>query len=177
MQGSKISKIIKKGKRDEITSLFEVIYDEYYKLVFFVAFSYLKEEQSSEDVTQDVFVSFFEKCSDVNWISQIENIKSYLCSCAKNAAIKEAKIRKRYKEIENPDTLLSSNKRKIIEPKLQSILIDIEEESLNIINDHIFLGLSFKEIAQATSSSTNTIKSKYRRAIQKIRRRFKYEKI
>lgn len=175
MQGVKISKIIKRGNKDDIASLFEMIYTDYYKLVFFVAFSYLKEEQSSEDITQDVFITFFEKCSDANWVSQIVNIKSYLCSCAKNAAIKEMKAREKHKEVENLDTLFLPNKECSDEFKLQIILDDIDSDSLKIVDDHIFIGLSFREIAQLTNSPINTVKSKYRRTIQKIRRKIKDE--
>lgn len=148
MINAKILRTLKRGWKDEITHLFQQVYDKYYKLVFFVAFSYLKEEQSSEDIVQDVFITFFEKCTDTKRISQISNTKAYLCSCAKNAAIKEAKARKKYKEIDNPDLLFSTEKESLLEPILHLALKDIDEGSLSIINDHIFLDLSFKEIAE-----------------------------
>lgn len=173
MQGNKIAKCIKKGNKAEITSLFENIYNEHFKLVYFVAFSYLKDEQKTEDIVQEVFLHFFEKCMDYRWVYQLSNIKSYLCSCAKNAALKELKDRNKLSDVENIESLVIDERENRAEADLIDILDGIDTESIDIINDHIFLGLPFIEIAKNKNASLNTVKSKYRRAIQKIRRKFK----
>lgn len=173
MQGNKIAKCIKKENKAEITSLFEGIYNEHFKLVYFVAFTYLKDEQKTEDIVQEVFLHFFEKCMDYRWVYQLSNIKSYLCSCAKNAALKELKDRNRLSDVENIESLVIDERENRAEADLIDILDGIDTESIDIINDHIFLGLPFIEIAKNKNASLNTVKSKYRRAIQKIRRKFK----
>ena len=173
MQGTEIARCIKKGSKEEITTLFESVYNEYFKLVYFVAFSYLKNEQKTEDIVQDTFLQFFEKCMDFRWVSQLSNVKAYLCSCAKNAAFKETKNQNRLSDVENIETLSAEEKEYVLETNLINMLEGIDTESIDIINDHIFLGLPFSEIARKKKVSINTIKSKYRRAIQNIRRKFK----
>ena len=173
MQGIEIARCIKKGSKEEITILFESVYNEYFKLVYFVAFSYLKNEQKTEDIVQDTFLHFFEKCMDFRWVSQLSNVKGYLCSCAKNAALKELKKQNRQSDVEDIETLIAEERECVRETDLNNILDGIGSDSIDIINDHIFLGLPFVEIAKNKNSSINTIKSKYRRAIQKIRRKFK----
>lgn len=178
MQSVKIAKSIKKGSKSEITSLFEDIYNEYFKLVYFVAFSYLKDEQKTEDIVQETFLHFFEKCmDDYKWVYQLSNVKSYLCSCAKNAALKELKKQNRQSDVEDIETLIAEERECVREADLNNILDGIGSDSIDIINDHIFLGLPFVEIAKNKNSSINTIKSKYRRAIQKIRRKIKNENL
>lgn len=172
MQGKKVCKTIQKGNKEQIETLFAGIYQQYFKLMYFVAFSYLKNEQYAEDVCQETFLSFFEKCTDFDWLKQIANIKSYLCKCAKNLAIKEAKNRQRVDQIENDESFSSYENSSNYEFELRRFLLKLDQESLEIINDHIFLDLSFKDIAQKRQSSINTVKSKYRRAMEKIRREY-----
>lgn len=173
MQGTKIAKYIKKGTKDGIKHLFEGIYNEYFKLVYFVAFSYIKHEQKTEDIVEETFLHFFEKCTDFAWVSQISNVKAYLCSCAKNASLRELKNQSRMSDVENIEYLIVDEKECQTETDLINILDGIDSDSVDIINDHIFLDLTFNEIAKNKKTSINTIKSKYRRAIQKIRRKFK----
>lgn len=172
-----ITKKLKKSNKEDTLLLFEDIYNKYYKLLYFVAFSYLKEEQKTEDVVQDVFLTFFEKCINEELESQVKNIKSYLCSCVKNAALKEMKRQNKISNVEDIELFADLNKKDVIEINLRKILKDLDKETIGIINDHIFLNLSFKEIAKQSNSSINTIKSKYRRAIQKIRRKTKNESL
>lgn len=173
MKGKRVATIISKNIKQEITDIFETIYNKFYKLVYFVAFSYLKNEEIVEDIVQDVFLSFFQKAIDYEWLSGVSNIKSYLCASAKNAAIKEIDKRNKIVEINNSDNLLIKKDKAPTEFDLRQALTDIDYESINIIVDHIYLDLSFKEISEKSGSSINTIKSKYRRTLQKIRRNCK----
>lgn len=172
MKGKRVATIISKNIR-QTTDVFETIYSKFYKLVYFVVFSYLKNEEITEDIVQDVFLSFFQKAIDYEWLSEVSNIKSYLCACAKNAAIKEIDKRNKIVEIDDSDNLLIEKDEVPTEFDLRQALADIDCESINIVVDHIYLDLSFKEISEKSGSSINTIKSKYRRTLQKIRRNCK----
>lgn len=90
MEDHKFLKAINRGNIKEPTSFFEQIYNKYYRLLFFVAFNYLKDEVLVQDVVQGVFVSFFERCLSVDFLNKIKNLKTYLCIATKNAAIKKS---------------------------------------------------------------------------------------
>ena len=74
----KLDKLIKGDMK-----YFEDIYIEYYDKVYFIALSVLKNEQDSEDITQEVFTQIYKSINsldDVNkfnaWISRIALSKS-----------------------------------------------------------------------------------------------------
>lgn len=169
----KIAKNIASGDRNGITKLFHEIYDEYFKLVYFVSFSYLKNEYDAEDISQDVFLKFFEKCKDFGWISRIANVKSYLCASAKNASIKKIEERQKMEMIEDTDSIPSRQSEKLVESDLRAILNQLDSEEIDLIVNHVYLEMSFKEIAEQQNVSINTTKSKYRRTIHKLRRYLK----
>lgn len=170
MTGKYISKIIKKRNQEDIKNLFEQIYKKYFRLLYFVSFGYLKNEQNVEDVVQNIFVIFFQKCFDHKFISKINDVKSYLCTCARNDSIREIKklnLKDESIDINN----FQSSVEKHVEHDLRYIISNLNDEEIDLLNRHIFLELSFKEIANELNSSINTVKSKYRRAILKIRKK------
>ena len=167
--------MVLKGSKDEIIQSFEKIYNKYYKIVFFVAFSYVQNKECAEDISQDVFCSFFEKALDCEWLSKITNIKAYLCACSKNAGIKESEKRRKIVFLDNVEVIPSADER-YSEALLFKILSTLDKESIDLINNHVFLELSFKEISKEVCVPVNTLKSKYRRALQKIRRSLKDDK-
>lgn len=169
----KIAKNIASGDRNSIAKLFHEIYDEYFKLVYFVSFSYLKNEYDAEDVSQDVFLNFFEKCRDFGWISKITNVKSYLCASSKNASIKKIKEKQKIQIIEDADSIPNRQSEKLVESNLRALLGQLDSEEIDLIVNHIYLEKPFREIAEQQNVSINTIKSKYRRAIHKLRRSLK----
>ena len=52
---------------------------------------------------------------------------------------------------------------------LYLVKLHLDEEEREIVIDHIMLDKSLRLIAKERNSNDNTIKSKYRRAIQKLR--------
>jgi DNA-directed RNA polymerase specialized sigma24 family protein len=81
-----LSKALQSGNRARIEAAFETIYNDQVKLVAFVVAKYIADPETVKDVTNDVFVSFFQNAASVSG-----SIKFYLCQSAKNAAINRAK--------------------------------------------------------------------------------------
>lgn len=175
MTGKSIFKVIQRQNQEEINSLFEEIYYEYFRLLYFVSFTYLKNEQQVEDVVQNVFVIFFEKCFEKDFVIQIKDVKAYLCSCVKHDSIREKKKIELKDESINVETSLSTADQNISEPYLHSLIESLNDDEIEIIQNHIIFDKSFRQISEETKSSINTVKSKYRRAILKIRKEIKYE--
>ena len=172
----KLNKALKTKDENLIHSIFEEIYKEYGKLVYFKIMEYIKEEESAKDLMQDVFVSFF---NNINFI-KLESIKYYLLTSAKNKSINYLKNKNNntviyedyiynLEEAKNIDSLEYKN----VLYKMREILSDFE---IKIVLRHTLDDLSFKKLSKEYGKSINTILSTYFRAIKKIKEALDNEK-
>ena len=67
---------------------FEIIYRKYYRLVYYVALSIVKDEHLAQDIMQDTFVSFMNHIEDYN---EDGKIKQYLTTISRNLALNAVK--------------------------------------------------------------------------------------
>lgn len=176
MNGRQVYRIICSKNRERINDLFEQIYNEHFRLLYFVAYSYINNEQIVEDLVQNAFVDFFNRCLEGNQIKDIKNVKSYLCSIVKHESLKEKKRLFLNDSSFDIDSIPNNEKQKISEIYLNELLKILNKDELGILVDHVFLDQTFKEISQERGVPLNTIKSKYRRAIVKFREAIKDEK-
>jgi RNA polymerase sigma-70 factor (family 1) len=77
---------------------FEEVYAHYYQCIFDFVFSFVKSTDTAEDITQDLFIKIYEKKNEFN---NIENIKAYLLTSAKNATLNYLKKASREEQIKN----------------------------------------------------------------------------
>ena len=75
---------IQSSDEEQIHKIFNEIYIKYGKLVFFVISKYVQQYQDIEDLTNDVFLRFF---NQIQQMDLTNNIKSYLTTSAKNMAL------------------------------------------------------------------------------------------
>ena len=162
---------LKSNSIEQIHSVFEKIYSFYVRLVHFTISKYISSPSVIEELTQDVFIVFFNHLN-----SSINNIKYYLLITAKNKSIDYLKSNN--SKIEYSDLKLyrniidesnSINYTDIIN-RLKEYLNDFEIE---ILIEHILYGYSFKELSKKYNKPLNTIKSIYLRAKNKIKERSK----
>ena len=148
----------------KIESVFRQIYDSYFKLVYFCVSNYINVHEDIEDIVADVFVSFFNHLDSINIDG---SIKYYLTTTAKNKAINFVKKKK---EVLLEDNVLNSMK---YESKPNLLLLSLNEkltkEERYIIVSHVLYDYTLNEIATELNENLNTIKSKYRRTIQKLK--------
>ena len=150
--------------KTKIESVFRQIYDSYFKLVYFCVSNYINVHEDIEDIVADVFVSFFNHLDSINIDG---SIKYYLTTTAKNKAINFVKKKK---EVLLEDNVLNSMK---YESKPNLLLLTLNEkltkEERYIIVSHVLYDYTLNEIAIELNENLNTIKSKYRRTIQKLK--------
>lgn len=84
MKERRLHQKIQSGNEEQIHKIFNEIYCSYGKLVFFVISKYVHQVQDIEDLTNDVFLSFFKQIQQINLNG---NLKSYLTTSAKNMAL------------------------------------------------------------------------------------------
>ncbi len=144
-------------------TLFEKIYGQYYKLVWFCAFRFLGNREDTEEISDDVFVGFYFRMDK----TEIGNIKYYLTRSARNLSLNRLRTRRPTEEL-NENTggeyFFSAG---------SGLLEEVErlttKEQIELLHRHVLEGYSLSEIAQQRGESLNTVKSRYRRLITELR--------
>lgn len=152
----------------------ERIYDKYETYLITVATALLNNTHTAEDILHDVFVSFV-KSSDR--IKLNGSLKAYLAVCVANAA------RNRMKRIQREPATLDDEEAiesTVLAPDLTAIqkeqtvivnraLSQLPYEQKEVIILHLQGNMKFTEIAKLRSTSVNTIQSRYRYGLEKLR--------
>ena len=162
-----------KFKRGSSEAL-ERIYDKYEGYLITVATALLNNTEAAEDVLHDFFISFARSADSIKING---NLKSYMATCVANFA--RNKIKRRQLE---PIALDDSHSIESAEPEPELLAIQKEEavvvnrvmaqlpyEQREVIVLHLHGDLRFTQIAKMRSTSVNTIRSRYRYGLEKLR--------
>ena len=168
---SELKKALKQGDVSKIELAFDELYSQYVRLIYVSISKYVSVKEDVEELTSDVFINFFNNLDKIDFD---KNIKYYLLKSAKNLSINY--LKKKEKEVSNLDYLKDSEYLKCEEKSNYSELINswrkyLSDMEIEIILAHVLDGVELKEIAKKMGKSPNTIKSIYRRAVIKIRKR------
>ena len=162
-----------KFKRGSSEAL-ERIYDKYEAYLITVATALLNNTHAAEDVLHDFFISFVKSADKVKLHG---NLKAYLATCVANLA------RNRIKRMQREPIALDDNDS-IESAVLEPDLLAIQEEETAILNQaisqlpyeqrevivlHLQADMSLTQIAKLRSTSVNTIRSRYRYGLEKLR--------
>lgn len=160
---NQIKKDRKKGVED--------LCSKYYKLIYGIAFSILKNKEDSEDAVQN-FVTKLYSMDDKNLPKDKE--ATWLYTVAKNEALQI--LRKKKKELdiysENIYEIENANDEieKIIDKEsFNKLISNLNNKEKEIVSLKIISDLSFSEISKLLEQPTSTIKWKYYRAVYKIK--------
>ncbi|MBU3925161.1 RNA polymerase sigma factor [Patescibacteria group bacterium] len=170
-----LMKLAKQG--DE--KAFSCIYELYFTPVFRYVYFRLKNKHEAEDLTQAVFIKFYE--SDSDFAERGKNPLAYFFTIARNVIIDHSRKKKEIvmgdRELEmeagrtNEDRLKNIERKEIclkVKEALKRLTDDQQEIMiLKFIND-----LSNKEIAAVLGKSEDTIRQVQSRAIRILRKEF-----
>lgn len=163
----KLKHALKSNDVIRLHQIFEEIYNEYNKLVYFVIMRYVNNVEDIKDLVQDTFISFYN-----NLDHDIQNIKYYLTVSAKNKAINF--VNKQNKIVFDEDFIYKAEEVKSINTNYQSIIEEMKkslnDQEIEIILLHTIYDLTFLDIAQKFNMNLNTTISIYHRAIKKFRK-------
>lgn len=156
------------------------IYEKYKTDMLVLAMALLNDKGAAEDVMHDVFLSFVLK---IEKFGLTGSLKGYLLTCLANHArnLNKAK-RRRNVELDEAE-LVSSNSsgplRAIIcNEQLQqvsSLMAQLSYEQREVILLHFQAGMAFRTIGRSLGISANTVKSRYRYGMDKLRNLFENE--
>ncbi|MHC4659684.1 MAG: RNA polymerase sigma factor [Planctomycetota bacterium] len=159
----------RRGKSDGLRR----IYEKYKHDMFAVASALLHDPGDAEDVVQDVIVSFVEGAQQFELSG---TLKGYLLTCVVNLARDRLRARNRPvrpgtmaptgTESDPPDKLvMDREKNKLVLEALAQLPLPQREVAVM----HLRGGMRFRQIARAQGVSINTVQSRYRCAIEKLR--------
>jgi RNA polymerase sigma factor (sigma-70 family) len=145
------------------------------------------DQSDAEDILQEVF---FELVEAYRMMKPVEQVTAWLFRVARNRITDLFRSRKREAAAEQParsedgekfqwEDLLSSPDagpeaayvRSVLVEEMDAALDELPEEQREVFVAHEFLGYSFKELAEQTGISVNTLLSRKRYAVLHLRQR------
>lgn len=156
---------IKKGNNKAI----EELYQKYYKTIYGVAFSVLKNKDDSDDVVQKVFSKLYEIEKDK---MPKDKETTWLYSVTKNEAINLLRRNNNHLDIESIYEIEDKNdeiNNIINQDSYNRLISKLNEKEKEIISLKILSNLSFDEISQLLNESSGTIKWRYYKSINTLK--------
>ncbi|MGE5295097.1 MAG: RNA polymerase sigma factor [Solirubrobacterales bacterium] len=167
----------RRGSREALTR----IYEKYKADLLLLAMGLLNDKAAAEDVVHDVFLSFVRSLDRFRLTG---SLKGFLLTCTANHARnwnKAERVRVRPVGDDGGHGLPSVGDRSVAREPLESVVCNEQLESLSralaelpfeqreIVMLHLHGQMTFQAIAKAMQISTNTVKSRYRYGIDKLR--------
>lgn len=162
---------IKHGSSDALGRIYEKYKDDLLRL----AFALLNDRGAAEDIVHDCFVSIAQSTEKLKLSG---NFKSYLATCVVNRVRNANKAGQRQeifglKEAETSVSNLTRPEQWIIESErlrtLNNAMAQLPYQQREVIILHAQGEMKFKAIAELQGVSINTVQSRYRYGLDKLR--------
>lgn len=181
MKTEGLAEIVMKSKQGD-EQAFNKLYENYVKKVYYICLKFLKDREDASDVTQDTFVTAFEKLSTLQnpesfgmWISKIATNKCKNVLIKKNHSFIE-ELKMDDKGIEDEDLnsefipeeyVINKEKRKIIMEIIDNKLSDVQRMAILL---YYYECEPVSEIAKILECSEGTVKSRLNSARKVIKK-------
>ena len=153
---------------------FELLFENYFVVLSRFAYGYIKDQDASQEIVQDVFINLWNKRDAIDPEKQV---KSYLYTSVKNRCLNYIRDHKKFRsfyldvelELEIPDTdpdLFSENETKI---KIQNALAKLPERCRQVFEMSRFEEMKYKDIAAQLGISIKTVEVQVSKALKILR--------
>ena len=157
------------------------IYQKYKTDLLVLAIALSNDKSAAEDIVHDVFVSFVQSLEKFRLTG---TLKGYLLTCVANRARNSNKAKHHQNvtldqavsfcsDLNGPASSLICNEQLL---QLCNSMGQIPYEQREVILLHLHSGMKFKTIAGQLEISVNTVKSRYRYGIERLRSIFEGKK-
>lgn len=154
-----IKGFFKKNEQD-----FNDVYTKTFRLLKHIALSILHDDMEADDVVSKAYIKALNNPSSFIGGS----FQAWLCSIARNLAINQKqKLSKTPLLDENDDEVSTTDSP--IDNSYSLVKKLLTNEEFDILFFHLYHDLPFKDIASIKGGSTSSVRSKYHRALVKIR--------
>lgn len=144
----------------------EVLYRQHGAALLLFASAMAGDRDRAQDALHQVFLKLVESGS----LNRAADKKAYLFACVRNAVLNASTSQKRNTAIE-PDSLWFSppDKDYAAEQNLRRALHSLPDDQREVIVLHVWGELTFAQIGDLLNASSNTVASRYRYALVKLR--------
>lgn len=172
------------GSNLELNEKISLLYDRFGRLVYSIAIHLVGDNETAEEITQDVFVQIFEGAH--TYRPELSKVSSWIISITRHRAIDEIRKRSTRPEKDGVDWLDEAGEEmakgipsvdgpeglvetRISQDRVRNVLSVLPEDQKQVLNLAYFGGYSQHEIAELLGEPLGTVKSRIRIAMQKIR--------
>lgn len=164
--------------RKKNESAFTAIYDWYHKLLYVVAYKYLKDEEYAKDAVQQIFFKLWESHAV---LSISINLKNYLFTMLKNHVLNEIRnnltaLEKNYElsqsSVEYEEEIIARLEDKELKEQLYLAINNLPVQKKQVCLYKLKENLSNHDIAEKMDISIPTVKTHYSQAIKMLREYF-----
>ncbi len=148
------------------TAEIELLYRQHGSALLLFAVAITGERSRAQDVVHHVFLNLIEKGS----LGRAADKKAYLFASVRNAALNEGKLRERTAPLDCDSAWFDPPDRDYMgEQNLRRAVGALPDDQREVIVLHIWGELTFSQISELLSISSNTAASRYRYALAKLR--------
>ncbi|MEM6829897.1 MAG: RNA polymerase sigma-70 factor [Bacteroidota bacterium] len=156
-------------------SAFSLVFNEYHGAMVLYALRFMDTREEAEEIAQEVFVKFWEKC---HTLAADSSIKSYLYRSIHNLclnAIKHQKVKDSYRQyviqyMEQANTAFSENEDPDeIRTRIMGEIDNLPPRCSEIFKLSRFEGLKYQEIADHLGISIKTVEVQMGKALKTLR--------
>jgi RNA polymerase sigma-70 factor, ECF subfamily len=172
MEDPQISKVIQECQEGNLDN-FSVLYDAYIKKIYDFIFYKILHKETAEDLTSQTFVKVFNNIGSFD--ASLGSFSSWLYRIAQNTLIDHVRTRKETSEIdENWDIASTTNVQKEVEAKshlegVYKYLETLSTEHRELVVMRVWNEMSFREIAETTGKTEDSVKMMFSRIMKKMR--------
>ena len=151
------------------------IYEKYKNDLLRIAAGLLNRTSAAEDIVHDVFVSLAQSADKLRLSG---NLKGYLATCVVNRVRNSNRARNRRQDVsldetepvmsdsDNPERWIVRNEKL---DRLNAAMAQLPYAQREVVILHVQGGMKFRAIAKSQNASINTVQSRYRYGIDKLR--------
>lgn len=151
---------VAEGNSEALIELFELYKTDVYRLALLI----LKDLQTAQDVTQEVFVKVKRHASEIRG----ENVKAWMMAITRNTA--HNLLEKQKYEISYGNEFFENIPDENENPfEFYDLISSLEETDQEIITLYLVNGLKHKEIAGVVHLKESLVRKRYTRALKKLK--------
>lgn len=158
---------------------FDLLYDNYSKVLYGIILKIVHSEELAEDVLQDSFVKIWRNAASYD--SSKGTLFTWILNVARNTAIdrirsQEYKHSSKIQPIDNNVHIVSgesTTQTQVEHIGLEKVVADLKPEQRIIIDYIYFKGFTQAEVAETLNIPLGTVKTRVKSAINRLRELFK----
>lgn len=153
-------------RTDGNTAEIEFLYRQHGPALLLFAQAVTGERSRAQDAVHQVFLKLIEKGS----LNQVSDKKAYLFACVRNAALNEGKFQSRNAPLDPDAAWFNPPDRDYAgEQNLRRALQALPRDQRQVMVLHVWGEMTFSQISNLLDLSSNTVASRYRYALAKLR--------